>query len=209
TYENCVLAIKAGYTSMMADRSKLPFEENAAQCAELCKMAHAVGMSFEAELGHVGFGSTTKSIEDVKSTFTRVDEAVEFVKRTDVDCLAVAVGTIHGHYPKGIKPDIQFGLIEEIRDAIKIPLVLHGCSGTGDENLAKAARLGVAKFNIGTENVEKGWAALEEALAKAAEEKGKPLGGMERYWVGEDAFLEGYKNSIKHYIEVLGCKDKA
>lgn len=224
TYEHAVIGVKAGYTSMMADRSKLPFDENVKESAAICKMAHAAGMSFEAELGHVGFadssfekevadaaaaGSSTNSIDNVKATFTKVDEAVKFVELTQVDCLAIAVGTIHGNYPKGLKPELQFDLIEEIRDAVKIPLVLHGCSGTGDENLSHAAKLGVAKFNIGTELLQNGYKYQDEFYARENANRPKGLNGMERYWECQDAFMEGYKERIKHYIEVLGCKDKA
>ncbi len=224
TYEHAVMGVRAGYTSMMADRSKLPFEENAKESAEICRMAHAAGMSFEAELGHVGFadssfekevadaaanGTSTNAIDNVKATFTKVEEAVKFVELTNVDCLAIAVGTIHGNYPKGLKPELQFDLIEQIRDAVNIPLVLHGCSGTGDENMARAAKLGIAKFNIGTELLQNGYKYQDEYYARENAARPKGLNGMERYWECQDAFMEGYKERIKHYIEVLGCKDKA
>ena len=110
----------------------------------MVRICHALGISVEAELGHVGVGEQYHT--DGHQAFTRVEEAVEYVKQTGVDALAVAIGTAHGVY-KGT-PQIHFDLLHELKDALDIPLVLHGGSGTGDENLARCAREGINKINL-------------------------------------------------------------
>ena len=124
TFEDCLLGIRAGYTSIMIDRSLLPFEENIREVQEMVRICHALGISVEAELGHVGVGEQYHT--DGHQAFTRVEEAVEYVKQTGVDALAVAIGTAHGVY-KGT-PQIHFDLLHELKDALDIPLVLHGLS---------------------------------------------------------------------------------
>ena len=144
TFEDCLLGIRAGYTSIMIDRSLLPFEENIREVQEMVRICHALGISVEAELGHVGVGEQYHT--DGHQAFTRVEEAVEYVKQTGVDALAVAIGTAHGVY-KGT-PQIHFDLLHELKDALDIPLVLHGGSGTGDENLVKEDLSGNAVYQL-------------------------------------------------------------
>lgn len=110
----------------MVDRSTLPFEENIAQVSEIVKVAHAVGVGVEAELGHVGMANQYET--DGTGGFTVPEEAIEFVERTGVDALAVAIGTAHGVY-SGV-PKLQFDLLAELREKVPVPLVLHGGSGT-------------------------------------------------------------------------------
>ena len=111
TFEDCLLGIRAGYTSIMIDRSLLPFEENIREVQEMVRICHALGISVEAELGHVGVGEQYHT--DGHQAFTRVEEAVEYVKQTGVDALAVAIGTAHGVY-KGT-PQIHFDLLHELK----------------------------------------------------------------------------------------------
>lgn len=143
-YDYCVRSIRAGTTAVMFDGSDLPFEENMRITKDIVKVAHALGVSVEAEVGHVGSDDLTP--EEIAKSLTEPDKAVEFVKETGVDCLAVAVGTIHGHY-KG-EPHIHFDLIKEIADKTGVPLVLHGGSSTGEENLQKSIEHGICKINI-------------------------------------------------------------
>ncbi|MGM0603852.1 MAG: class II fructose-bisphosphate aldolase, partial [Bacillota bacterium] len=135
-FKNIVLAIKAGFSSVMIDRSQRPFEENVRDTKKICEIAHAADVSVEAELGHVGSGTDRGD----RSSFTKVDEAKTFVEETGVDCLAVAVGTAHGHYQG--TPKIDFERISKIRESIDVPLVLHGGSSTGDTALKKAVKHG-------------------------------------------------------------------
>lgn len=145
SFEVCARAIKAGFSSVMIDYSHKPFSENVRITAEVVKMAHAVGVSVEAELGYLGTAAELKSTQ--RESFTKPKEAVEFVQKTSVDCLAVAVGTAHGLY-KTEKPQLDLRLIAELRDCLAVPLVLHGGSSSGDEQLVQAIRSGISKINL-------------------------------------------------------------
>ncbi|HBG00156.1 MAG TPA: fructose-bisphosphate aldolase, partial [Firmicutes bacterium] len=128
SFDVCAKAIQAGFTSVMIDCSKEPFEENIRVTAEVVKMAHAVGVSVEAELGYLGTAS--QITDDHRDSFTKPAEAKEFVERAGVDCLAVAVGTAHGFY-RGDAPRIELELIAELKTSLSVPLVLHGGSSAG------------------------------------------------------------------------------
>ena len=142
-------AIAAGFTSVMIDGSKLPYEENIRVVKEVVDYAHLHGVPVEAELGHVGNGQDYNDKCQLKSLFTDPQQANDFIEKTGVDSLAVAIGTAHGDYV-GV-PQIDFERLKELRKAIQIPLVLHGGSGTGKENLRKCAELGINKINLCTD----------------------------------------------------------
>ena len=194
SFEEAVVAIQAGFSSVMVDRSKLDFEENVRQVAEIVKIAKVCGVSVEAELGHVGQG--TKYEVDRDAALTDPVEAKEFVKRTDVDCLAIAIGTAHGLYHGD--PYLDFERLALLMDAVEIPFVLHGGSGTGDKNLAKAVRNGICKVNLGTDLYN---AAVDEFLRQ----KDDPF---KRGWMFS-SLLEGYRKKLIHYIELFGQVGKA
>lgn len=145
-------AIQVGYTSVMIDASARPFEENVAITREVCRLAHAVDVSVEAELGTIG---TTKQDQAQTSSteirYTDPQQAARFVQETGVDTLAVAIGTCHGIYPAGMTPSLQLERLKEIKAATGIPLVLHGGSANRDEEIAAAARLGINKINISSD----------------------------------------------------------
>ena len=205
-YEEIVSAIRFGFSSVMIDRSMVPYEENVREVAEIVKIAHAVGVSVEAELGHVGQGF---EYEETRNTgLTNPEEAVSFVKETGIDCLAVAVGTSHGVY-KG-KPHLEFDLLSELSEKIQIPLVLHGGSGTGDDNLAKAVCCGIQKVNLFTDLSNAGLKSLMKYLGIDWDQmqqdgtKGE-FANMKANLC--DAGLEagkGYKELLCHYIELFG-----
>lgn len=138
--------LKAGFSSVMLDASTCSFDENVRLSGEAAKMAHAANASCEAELGHVGGGDGGDGSESV---LTRPEEAADFVRLTRIDCLAVAVGTVHGEY-RG-KPELRLDRLEQIAAAVGEPLVLHGGSGTPPELLKRAIDLGIAKINICTD----------------------------------------------------------
>ncbi len=148
--EAVMLALRAGFTSIMFDGSKLPFEENIARTAEVVKMCHTVGVTVEAELGHIGGaeGGAGGAVAPPEEFYTKVEEAVEFYKRTKVDALAVAIGTAHGLY-KG-KPKLDFERLEKLNGALGIPLVLHGGTGLTIEDFRRCIDRGVAKVNFYT-----------------------------------------------------------
>lgn len=146
--ETCKRAIDLGFTSVMIDASIETYEVNVARTKEVVDYAHARGVVVEAELGHVGGGETYAS-DNSDSIYTEVDMAVKFVEETGVDSLAVSIGTAHGKY-KGT-PVIDFDRLHELRDALSVPLVLHGGSGSGEENLERCATEGITKINVFTD----------------------------------------------------------
>lgn len=155
--EECV---KAGFSSVMLDASIHSFEENVRLSKMAADIAHAHNASCEAELGHVGGGDGGENSESV---LTVPGEAAEFVRRTGVDCLAVAIGTVHGEY-RG-KPELKLDRLAEIAKEVDVPLVLHGGSGTPIDQLQQAIRLGIAKINICTDINKAFIAGIEEARA--------------------------------------------
>ncbi len=148
--EAIMRAIRCGFTSIMFDGSKLPYEENIEKTAEVVRMCHSIGVSVEAELGHVGSadGSEEGSGGGDESVYTNVDQAEEFVRKTRVDALAVAIGTAHGLY-KGT-PKLDFERLAAINQRLGIPLVLHGGTGLAAEDFRKSISLGISKINFFT-----------------------------------------------------------
>ncbi len=144
-------AIAYGFTSVMIDASSCDFEENVRRTKEVVEYAHARGVVVEAmRIGHVGSGETYATDED-DSIYTEVEAAKKFVELTGVDSLAISIGTAHGHYKS--TPVINFERLHEIREALDIPLVLHGGSSSGDENLRRCATEGISKINVFTDFV--------------------------------------------------------
>lgn len=193
TYEDIIKTIRKGVTSVMVDRSMLPFEQNVAEVQEIVKIAHAAGISVEAELGHVGNGSEYDNEESLQ--LTNPSEARRYVELTDVDALAVAIGTAHGKY-NGV-PKIHFDLLESIKKEVNVPLVLHGGSGTGFENIEKACKNGINKVNVNT--------AL---ITGAIEEINTTLKTNRRSILFFD-IKNGYKKVLKQYMEACGSIGKA
>ncbi len=147
----CLKAIDAGFSSVMIDGSSYSFDENVRMTRTVVEAARKKGVSVEAEIGHVGSGKSIVEREkgDDHSQLTDPDEASRFVQLTGVDCVAVSIGTLHGQYQG--EPNIDFGRLDEIRAQVSVPLVLHGGSGTGDENIAKSVKGGIRKVNLFTE----------------------------------------------------------
>ena len=149
SYEDIMLGINSGFTSIMVDCSSLSYEDNIAQTKETVKMCRPLNISVEAELGHVGQGVDYSS--DGSDHFTNPEEARKFVEETGIDCLAVAIGTAHGIYPKDVDPKLRLDILEEIEALTDIPLVLHGGSSNPDEEISKAVTMGVNKINISSD----------------------------------------------------------
>lgn len=152
SYEDCVKAVSLGFTSVMIDGSLLPFEENAALCKKVCEMAHGAAdyVSVEGELGTIG---NTDSIESGNNVirYTEPGDAAGFVERTGIDALAVAIGTSHGLYPAGFQPKLRIDILDEIKKAVDVPLVLHGGSSNPDSEIAAAVEHGINKVNISSD----------------------------------------------------------
>ncbi len=172
-FEVCKSCVDDGFSSVMIDASKLPFEENIAQTKRVVEYAHARGVAVEAELGKLAGVEDDVSVDEKDALFTNPEQAAEFVQRTGVDSLAIAIGTSHGAYKFKGDPKLDFERLEKITKLIPgFPIVLHGASsvpkelvaicnqyganipgaqGVPEEMLAKAATMGVAKINIDTD----------------------------------------------------------
>ncbi|MCJ0521582.1 ketose-bisphosphate aldolase [Enterococcus cecorum] len=144
-------AIHCGFSSVMIDGSLLPFEENIKVTKEVVDVCHKIGVSVEGELGTIG--STGTSVEGgvTEVIYTDPADAKRFVEETGIDTLAVAIGTAHGIYPKGIKPKLRMDVLESIKEVVDIPLVLHGGSANPDEEIAQAVKIGIQKVNISSD----------------------------------------------------------
>lgn len=141
-------AISAGFSSVMYDGSALPMEENVKTTKHVVELAHAQGVFVEAEIGSMEKGEFSDE-EEGDGKLTDPSEAAWFVKETNVDFLAASIGTVHGMY-KG-EPNLQLDLLSEISNSIQIPLVLHGGSGTPEDQVLKAIDRGIRKINVNTE----------------------------------------------------------
>lgn len=147
-YRKILTAIKGGFTSVMYDGSALPYEENIANTREISKVAHALGVSVEAELGHVG-GAEGGGDDGHEAQYTNVSQVNDFIRRADIDALAVAIGTAHGQYKT--KPKLDINRLKEIYEISEKPLVLHGGSGLSDDDFRNTIKNGIRKVNICTE----------------------------------------------------------
>ncbi len=190
SFEKAMECIRRGYSSVMIDGSKKPFAENVELTRSVVKAAHSVGVTVEAELGKLGEGKD--------NTFTDPDEAVEFVEKTGVDALAIAIGTAHGVY-KG-EPELDFQRLEEINSKVDVPLVLHGASGVPEEDVRKAVKMGINKVNVNTDFQQAFTARVRELFAADPE-----LYDPRKYCgPGRDAIRE----KVKEKIDILGSKDR-
>lgn len=191
TKELIMRAIDGGFKSVMIDASMDSFEDNVKKTIEIVEYAHLRGVVVEAEIGHVGGGEDYKSKDDSDSIYTTVEEAKKFVELTNVDSLAVSIGTAHGAY-KG-KPVIDFNRLKEIKNAIDTPLVLHGGSSTGDDNLGRCATEGISKINIYTDLVT---AAFNKSQSTKSND----------YYELRNAQADGMKECLEHYYGVFQTK---
>jgi fructose-bisphosphate aldolase, class II len=151
SFEQCMRALAFGFTDVMLDGSKLPLAENIEANKLVVRAAHSVGAGVEAEVGHVGSGQDYTAFGSQRQGFTDPAEAERFVAETGVDCLAVAFGSAHGVYQG--KPQLDLELVQEIRQRVDTPLVLHGGSGLSEAQFRGAIDAGIAKINIGTDFV--------------------------------------------------------
>lgn len=194
--DHIIEALASGFTSVMVDRSSLPFEENVKEVRDIVEVAHRIGVTVEAEIGHVG-DATLEGGKDSK--LTSVKEAKEFIEQTGVDCLAIAIGTAHGSYPRGFTPYLDIErLIEIKKETNNFPLVLHGSSGTSIEDLKKACANGINKVNIAND--------LCKAVVRGIKET--DLEGQKAYEVWNVA-KKSAKDKLREMMLIYGSKDKA
>lgn len=197
SFELAVRAIQAGYTSVMIDGSHEDFEQNIALTKKVTEVAKACGVTVEAELGKVG--GKEDDLEAEGDTNTDPAEAREFVKRTGVDSLAIAIGTAHGFYAD--TPVLDKERVSEVKSLVSIPLVLHGASGLRDEDIRECVQRGMCKVNFATELRVAYTDAGKKLIAENPDMfDPKKLGG-----VG----MEAVKELVKNRILVCGCDHKA
>lgn len=166
TYERCMQALRLGFTSIMYDCSTLPYEENVANMAEMARACHAMGVTIEGELGHVGDNDDAESNKNPSDYYTDPEIAADYVQRTGIDALAVAVGNAHGEYR--FPPHLDHDRIHVIAQRTGIPLVLHGGSGLSDDDFRAAVRQGICKVNIYTDLNKAGKCGIDAGLATGA-----------------------------------------
>lgn len=183
-------AIERGFTSVMIDASSKSLEENIRLTKEIVKLAHSRNVAVEAEIGHVGTEEEGNPHALSENVYTEVAAAKQLVEETGVDSLAVSIGTKHGTY-KG-EPHLNFERLTELNEALGIPLVLHGGSGSGDENLARCAQNGVAKVNLYTDFI---------VAARDAVYEQRPDNWVALQEIGENAMRE----VLRRYYRVLRC----
>jgi fructose-bisphosphate aldolase class II len=158
-------AIRVGFTSVMIDASHMSFEDNVAISKQVVDIAHPLGVSVEAELGTIGTTGNDVEGGTTKIIYTKPDDAAKFVARTGIDALAIAIGTAHGIYPKGFKPELKLDLLKEIKSKVNIPLVLHGGSANPDKEIAESVKLGINKINISSDIKEAFYRELRKTLS--------------------------------------------
>ena len=194
-------AIQSGFTSVMFDGAELPFEENIAGTKKVIEAAHPVNVSVEAELGTIG---TTNPDEmeggAAKIIYTDPEDAVKFVAETGVDTLAIAIGTCHGLYPAGMKPELKLDILKEIASKVDIPLVLHGGSNNPDKEIGESVTLGINKINISSDIK----AAYFEKMREVLQDK-----SLREPNVIEPECIKAMKVVAKHKLELFQTIGKA
>ncbi len=199
SFTQVVQCIRHGFSAVMIDASQYPFEENIALTKKVVEIAQPVGVSTEGELGKIGGVEDDISVDTADATFTDPREAAEFVERTQVDALAIAIGTAHGVY-KGV-PKLDFARLEKIAAATDIPLVLHGASGVSDEDIKAAVKRGICKINIDTELRM----AFAQAIKKVIAENPGEIDPRKMLGPARDAM----KEVVKYKMRLFGSAGKA
>ena len=207
--ESCIQAIRLGFTSVMLDASAEDYETNVRETKEIVRLAHSVGVTVEAELGHIfssdmGLAESPKEAETLESfdsaedVYTDPATAKDFVERTGVDVLAIAFGTTHGIYTK--KPKLDLERITKIKESVDIPFVMHGGSGLSKEEFQTAIRNGIRKINYYTYMTLAGGRAVKEALDQKAPDENVFFHDIPMIAV------EAMKENVKEAIQVFGME---
>jgi fructose-bisphosphate aldolase class II len=193
------IVLDNGFSSVMIDGSKLPFEENIELTREAVELARARGASIEAELGRLVGTEDSISVSEREASMTDPDQAAEFVRRTGIDSLAVSIGNAHGWY-KG-EPDLDFDRLRAIRSKVEIPLVLHGASGIPDDMIREACSIGVDKINIDTEVRN----AFRQAVARFVDENPDQIDPRKILTPAREAMREVVAGKMR----LFGCAGRA
>ncbi len=194
TFDRCMEALKLGFSSIMFDGSAGDPAKNIADTREVVRIAHAMGASVEAEIGHVGQASSDDN--EATDRYTTVEEATSFIEATGVDALAIAIGTAHGAYKT--KPKLDLERLREIRAATDVPLVLHGGSGLSDDDFRDVIKNGIAKVNIFTDLLLAGSRAMADGFDAG-----------EDYLTIRNRKMEMIKNEVIRKLRLFGSCGKA
>lgn len=190
SFGTCKKAIDLGFTSVMIDASTKSFEENVETTRKVVEYAHDHGVTVEAEIGHVASNFIQS---DQETLYTTAEEASAFASASECDSLAISIGTAHGVYKSKAIPEISLQSLAEIRSATDVPLVLHGGSGSGDDNLRRCAREGICKVNIYTDIYLAAVNAVNEA-------------DIRDYQALRAAIRRGMGECLRHYFSVFETK---
>lgn len=193
TFERCLEALQLGFTSVMFDGSAGDEAQNMADTHEIVRIAHAMGATVEGEIGHVGNADGSGGEND---RYTTPEEALDFLEKTGVDALAVAIGTAHGAYKS--KPCLDVERLKAIRAQVDVPLVLHGGSGLSEDDFRTTIREGIVKVNIFTDLCLAGERAMAESTRQG---KG--------YLEARTAKVNAIKEAVKDKIRLFGSENKA
>jgi fructose-bisphosphate aldolase class II len=192
-----IKCIQDGFSSVMIDASSFPFEENVHRTSTIVKLAHPHNICVEAELGHVG--QAAEGDNSKADLYTDPEQAKKFVELTGVDALAVAVGTAHGSYPKGYVPKLDFERLALLKKTLDMPLVLHGGSGSGEENIRKAVACGINKINVCTDVFKVAQQAMVDRMAE------NPKTDYLDLCMTAEVAMKEY---VKNYIRVIGSNNR-
>jgi len=192
-----IRCIQDGFSSVMIDASKYELEENIRRTRLVVDLARPHGIAVEGVLGHVGQASDGD--DSHSDMYTDPEAAKQFVAQTGVDALAVAVGTAHGDYPKGYVPKLDFERLTLLKKTLEMPLVLHGGSGSGDDNIRKAVACGINKINVCTDVFHAGKQAMLQQLEKEPKTD---------YLHLQMAAEQGMKAFVKNYIRMIGSNNR-
>lgn len=191
--------LQQGFSSVMVDASTKSFEDNLAITRSVVEFAQQFNASVEAEFGGMGLvGAGTGFTE--QSMYTDPDAAIEFIQKTGVDALAISYGSTHGDYPEDYTPTFRFDIVEKIRQATNVALVLHGGSGSGPENIKRSVASGITKINVGTDYMIAQRQAIVDGLI---EDKDYDFPALMRR-----SYAEGSR-CIEEYIKLSGSEGKA
>ena len=191
-------AIDDGFSSVMADMSRFELEENIKRTREIADYAHAHGASIEGEIGCLGGSEGGKFTQE--AMYTDPAQAKMFYERTDIDALAISIGTSHGNYPEGVVPVFDFERLKKIKELTNMPLVLHGGSGSGEDNIIKAVACGINKINVGCDFMN----ANKNAAVKILE-RNKDI----NFYDLVDRTEQESVKLVEYYICLSGSENKA
>ena len=190
-------AIDDGFSSVMVDASRFGLKGNIDMTKEVVNYAHPKGVSVEGEIGCLG--ATEGSAFTNDDMYTNSEEALKFAKETGIDALAISIGTSHGNYPEGMVPKFDFERLKTIKELTKMPLVLHGGSGSGKDNILKSVKYGINKINVGCDFMNANVEAIKAIL------KENP---NINYYVLMHAVEQDSINLVRNYIKLSGSKNK-